>query len=97
MVPVLDRPHGHETRPCPDSERAAILEIVNAAAEAYRGIIPADRWHEPYMAASELDGEIDAGVAFWGYEADGALLGIMGVQDVGELDLHPPRVRCPGP
>jgi GNAT superfamily N-acetyltransferase len=74
-------------RPCRDDERAAILAIVNAAAEAYRGVIPADRWHEPYMPARELDAEIDAGVAFWGYEAHGTLLGIMGIQPVGDVDL----------
>ena len=69
-------------RPCRDDERGAILALVNAAAEAYRGVIPADRWREPYMPAHELDDEIAAGVAFWGYEADGALLAIMGVQPV---------------
>jgi GNAT superfamily N-acetyltransferase len=73
-------------RRCRDDERDAILEIVNAAAEAYRGVIPADRWHEPYMPAAELDAEIAAGVEFWGYEDDG-LLGVMGVQDVGDVDL----------
>jgi GNAT superfamily N-acetyltransferase len=74
-------------RRCRDDERPAILAIVNAAAEAYRGVIPADRWHEPYMPASELDAEIAAGVEFWGYEADGALLGIMGIQAVRDVDL----------
>jgi GNAT superfamily N-acetyltransferase len=74
-------------RPCRDDERAAILAIVNAAAEAYRGVIPADRWREPYMPLDELDGEIAAGVAFWGYEADGALVGIMGIQPVRDVEL----------
>jgi GNAT superfamily N-acetyltransferase len=74
-------------RPCRDDERAAILAIVNAAAEAYRGVIPADRWREPYMPQSELDGEIAAGVAFWGGEADGALVGVMGIQPVRDVDL----------
>jgi GNAT superfamily N-acetyltransferase len=64
-----------------------MLAIVNAAAEAYRGVIPADRWHEPYMAHDELDREIAAGVVFWGYEEDGALLGVMGIQPVGDVDL----------
>jgi GNAT superfamily N-acetyltransferase len=73
-------------RRCRDDEREAILEIVNAAAEAYRDAIPADRWHEPYMPADELDAEIGAGVEFWGYE-DGELEGVMGVQDVGDVDL----------
>ena len=74
-------------RPCRDDERPEILTIVNAAAQAYRGIIPADRWHDPYMPADELDREIAAGVAFWGYEADGALVGVMGIQAVGDVDL----------
>jgi GNAT superfamily N-acetyltransferase len=83
-------------RPCRDDERAAILAIVNAAAEAYRGVIPADRWHEPYMPALELAGEIAAGVAFWGYEADGALVGIMGIQRVGDVDLIRHAYVSPG-
>jgi len=74
-------------RPCREDERTAILEIINRAAEAYRGVIPADRWHQPYMPPDELDREIAAGVSFWGYEADGALLGIMGIQPVRDVDL----------
>jgi GNAT superfamily N-acetyltransferase len=74
-------------RPCRDVEREAIFEIVNAAAEAYRGVIPPDRWHEPYMPREALDAEIAAGVEFWGYEDDGALLGIMGIQPVRDVNL----------
>src|SRR5438045_6176886 len=74
-------------RTCRDYERAAILAIVNSAAEAYRGVIPPDRWHEPYMPAGELDHEIAAGVVFWGYDADGDLLGVMGIQSVRDVDL----------
>jgi GNAT superfamily N-acetyltransferase len=74
-------------RRCRDDEREAILAIVNAAAEAYRGVIPADRWHEPYMPAAELDAEIAAGVEFWGYEDDGELIGVMGIQPVQDVDL----------
>jgi GNAT superfamily N-acetyltransferase len=74
-------------RRCRDDERAAILAIVNAAAEAYRGVIPADRWHEPYMGAEELDREIADGVRFWGYEDDGELLGAMGIQTVRDVEL----------
>jgi GNAT superfamily N-acetyltransferase len=74
-------------RPCRDDERPAILAIVNAAAQAYRGVIPPDRWHEPYMPAAELDEQIAAGVEFWGYEDEGGLVGIMGIQDVGDFDL----------
>jgi GNAT superfamily N-acetyltransferase len=76
-----------EIRPCRDDERDAILAIVNAAAEAYRGVIPADRWQEPYMPREELDGEIAAGVEFWGYEADGELVAVMGIQPVRDVEL----------
>jgi GNAT superfamily N-acetyltransferase len=83
-------------RPCGDDERTAILAIINAAAGAYRGVIPDDRWHEPYMDARELDSEIAGGVAFWGYEADGALIGVMGIQPVGEVTLIRHAYVLPG-
>ena len=83
-------------RRCRDDERPAILAIVNAAAEAYRGVIPADRWHEPYMPASELDQEIADGVVFWGQEADGELLGVMGIQRVRDVDLIRHAYVSPG-
>ena len=71
----LARAPADEIRHCRADDRAAILALVNAAAEAYRGVIPDDCWHEPYMTADELDREIEAGVEFWGYEADGELVG----------------------
>jgi N-acetylglutamate synthase-like GNAT family acetyltransferase len=74
-------------RRCRDDEADAIITIVNAAAEAYRGVIPADRWHEPYMPLAELEAEIAAGVEFWGYEGEGELVGIMGIQPVGDVHL----------
>jgi GNAT superfamily N-acetyltransferase len=70
-----------------ESDRSAILAIVNAAAQAYRGVIPVDRWHEPYMSADELAREISDGVAFWVAEEGGRLLGVMGIQDRGEVAL----------
>jgi GNAT superfamily N-acetyltransferase len=74
-------------RRCRDDERDRILGIVNAAAEAYRGVIPADRWHEPYMQAAELEAEIAEGVVFWGLEADSRLVGVMGLQRVADVHL----------
>jgi GNAT superfamily N-acetyltransferase len=74
-------------RRCGDEDLATMLAIVNAAALAYRGVIPADRWHEPYMPEAELRSEIAAGVEFWGFESDDGLLGIMGVQAVRDVDL----------
>jgi len=85
-----------EIRRCRDDERATIVAIVNAAAEAYRDVIPADRWREFYMPREELDAEIAAGVEFWGYEADGALIGIMGIQAVGDVDLIRHAYVVPG-
>ena len=74
-------------RPCGDADQGAIAAIINEAAEAYRGVIPADRWHEPYMSREALQEEIRAGVRFWGCEEEGALLGVMGIQDVRDATL----------
>jgi len=74
-------------RICRDDDCADILAIINAAAEAYRGVIPADRWHEPYMSRAELNRELTAGVVFWGYAEDGRLAGVMGMQGVRDVDL----------
>ena len=65
----------------------AIFAIVNDAAQAYRGVIPADRWHEPYMPMDEVRSEIAAGVQFWVAEEDGKVLGVMGIQDKGDVAL----------
>ena len=74
-------------RPCRAGERDAILALVNAAAESYRGVIPEDRWREPYMSAAELDRELAAGVVFWVFEHDGAPAGVMGLQPVRDVVL----------
>ncbi len=74
-------------RPCIDADFDIICSIINEAAEAYRGVIPADRWHEPYMPEEDLLHEIQSGVRFWGYEEDGELLGVMGIQDVQDVTL----------
>jgi GNAT superfamily N-acetyltransferase len=74
-------------RRCTDGDFETIYDIINDAAEAYRGIIPADRWREPYMPRDELHREIDAGVVFWGYQRAQRLLGVMGLQEVGEVTL----------
>jgi len=74
-------------RQCDDSEVELIYSIINDAAEAYRGVIPGDRWEEPYMSKDELQHEIDQGVVFWGYEEDGELLGVTGIQHVQDVTL----------
>jgi GNAT superfamily N-acetyltransferase len=74
-------------RRCTDSDVQAVEAIINEAARAYRGVIPADRWHEPYMARSALEAEIAAGVEFWGWDDAGALAGVMGTQTVRDATL----------
>ena len=64
-----------------------VYNIINDAASAYKGIIPGDRWHEPYMPREELREQIDDGVIFYGYYVDGRLVGVMGIQDKGEVNL----------
>ena len=74
-------------RPCGATDVAAIDAIINEAAQAYRGVIPDDCWHEPYMERSELLSEIAAGVGFWGWDESGSLIGVMGIQKVRDATL----------
>jgi len=74
-------------RKCTQRDLRVIYTIINDAAQAYKGVIPEDRWHEPYMPIEELKHEIDDGVEFWGYEEAGDLIGVMGLQDKGDVHL----------
>lgn len=74
-------------RHCTEADLPAIEAVINEGAQAYRGVIPPDRWHEPYMTSSALRAEIDAGVDFWGWEDAGALAGVMGIQHVLDVTL----------
>ncbi len=74
-------------RRCTNADVAAIYAIINEAAQAYRSVIPTDCWHEPYMTRSDLIAEIAAGVAFWGWDEADALVGVMGLQKVGDATL----------
>ena len=74
-------------RECVENDLEVIYEIINDSAQAYRGIIPPDRWRDPYMPREELREEISAGVVFRGYEKDGKLAGVMGSQDVQGVTL----------
>jgi GNAT superfamily N-acetyltransferase len=74
-------------RKCSNTEIQAITAIINDGAEAYRGVIPEDCFHEPYMPSEKLASEMDAGVVFWGwYEAE-LLVGVMGLQKVRDVTL----------
>ncbi len=66
-------------RPCRAADLPQMYSIINDAAQAYKGIIPADRWHEPYMPMDELEAQIADGIAFSGCESEHELVGVMGV------------------
>ncbi|HJU44367.1 MAG TPA: GNAT family N-acetyltransferase [Vicinamibacterales bacterium] len=74
-------------RRCTDADIPLIESIINEAAERYRGAIPDDCFHQPYMSRDELESEIAAGVNFWGWEERGELIGVMGVQKVLDVTL----------
>jgi N-acetylglutamate synthase-like GNAT family acetyltransferase len=74
-------------RRCTEGDLEGMYVLINDAAQAYRGVIPEDRWKEPYMPREELQHEIAAGVVFWGYEHEGELIGVMGIQDVQDVTL----------
>jgi hypothetical protein len=72
---------------CSAADVENIFIVINDAAIAYKGVIPDDRWHEPYMPLNELLSEIEKGVAFWGFEDGGGLIGVMGIQNVNDVTL----------
>lgn len=74
-------------RRCSDRDFDVIWTIINDGARAYKGIIPADRWTEPYMSREKLRHEISEGVVFWGDEDAGSLTGVMGIQAVQDVTL----------
>ena len=74
-------------RRCGSQDFERIFTIINDGARAYKGNIPADCWTEPYMSAKQLQHEIDEGVVFWGYEDNGTLSGVMGIQQVRDATL----------
>ena len=72
---------------CEQTDLADICDIINDAAIAYKGIIPADRWKEPYMPAEELQKQIDEGVQFWCWKEEGEMMGVMGIQYKEDVTL----------
>jgi GNAT superfamily N-acetyltransferase len=74
-------------RVCQGEDYALILAIINDAARVYEGVIPPDRWQDPYMPRSAFDTEVASGVTFFGAQAHGGLVGVMGYQDRGAVTL----------
>lgn len=74
-------------RPCVEADFESIWQVINDGAQAYRGVIPADRLHDPYMTKEHLRAEIDDGVCFWACERDGAIAAVMGIQKIEDVTL----------
>jgi len=74
-------------RLCNGMDTEEIYQIINDAAQAYRGVIPDDRNHDPYMSIEELNHEMNDGVVFWGFEENNKLVGVMGIQDKIDVSL----------
>jgi len=74
-------------RKCTEDDLQTMYAIINDAAQAYKGVIPDDCWHDPYMPLDELKQEIEDGVVLWGIEEEGNLVGVMGIQDRGNVVL----------
>jgi N-acetylglutamate synthase-like GNAT family acetyltransferase len=74
-------------RKCEEKDFEAVYSVINDAAQAYKGVIPADRFKEPYLSREELRHEIEQGVVFWGYEENNQLIGVMGIQPVQDVTL----------
>ena len=69
------------------SETSKILHVINDASLKYKGIIPNDCWHEPYMSEQELIAEFSDGVRMFGYHQDNKLIGVIGTQEVKDAIL----------
>ena len=70
-----------------DEDLAEIFEVINDAATAYKGVIPPDRWHDPYMSRADLQAQIDEGVTFFCYVEGDEIIGVMGLQDKEDVLL----------
>jgi N-acetylglutamate synthase-like GNAT family acetyltransferase len=74
-------------RKATDEDFEEIFNIINDAAIAYKGVIPPDRWHEPYMTREELQSQIEDGVRFTCYVDNNEVIGVMGIQDKPDVAL----------
>jgi N-acetylglutamate synthase-like GNAT family acetyltransferase len=74
-------------RKAADQDFEELFNIINDAAIAYKGVIPADRWHEPYMTKEELKVQIEDGVSFSCYVDNNEIIGVMGIQDKTDVEL----------
>ena len=73
-------------RKCQANDAQRMYFIINEAAKAYNGVIPADRYHQPYMPMSELEEEMKR-MTFFGWEVNGELVGVMGIEPIKDVTL----------
>jgi len=83
----IDLAQSNIIRRCSNEDFEHVCAIINNGATAYRGVIPEDCWAEPYISMDDLRQELAAGVMFWGYETNGNLQGVMGLQSVQDVTL----------
>jgi len=69
------------------ADTSKILYIINNASLRYKGIIPDDCWHEPYMSEQELINEFSYGVRMYGYHHNNKLIGVIGAQEIKDIIL----------
>lgn len=74
-------------RPSNSSDFDEIYAIINDSASAYKGVIPSDRWHEPYMSKEQLQAEMADGIEFFCSCEDGQIEGVMGFQEKSDVNL----------
>ncbi len=73
-------------RQCRVNDAQRMYLIINEAAKVYEGVIPADRYHEPYMPMNELEREMKR-ISFFGWEVNGELTGVMGIEPIKDVTL----------
>ncbi len=73
-------------RKCQTNDAQRMYFIINEAAKAYDGVIPADRYHQPYMPMDELEEEMKR-MTFFGWEVNGELVGVMGIEPIKDVTL----------
>ena len=69
------------------TDTSKILNIINDASLKYKGVIPDDCWHQPYMSELELIGDFSDGVRMYGYHHNNTLIGVIGIQKVKDVTL----------
>jgi GNAT superfamily N-acetyltransferase len=68
------------------ADRDAALIVINEAARWYREFLPAEEFHDPEMTPSQWETEARR-MTWYGAFVEGALVGVMGLEYVGDAAL----------